>query len=370
MASGAWRAGYCGQALVHVLAGGVITFFRDHFYAGPIYADFNLAEFAIDDRLVAGVDERVLGSRLFSDLGIASFNAAQIAFRVERSACAQDISGETIVVHGEGQMEAAHVAFAPARGVAHRCSVDGNLVGLQVAQDVFVGCLAAVFLAIGDDIDDATAALGACGQFFGSGKNRVVESMDFFGNGDEGSVAGGASFLEVGVDATAVLADVATGEWTRVDGHKLFAAGLFGQGQHGGQAAALRAGEAGALLRPVVVGEDRNFVVGRECALDCAEGVVHLGHDVCGETLVNDERDRKSRRFNGEDPQRLARVVFEYLEVAPGKAGNQLSLRIFDRDRNFDEGDVEGEPCADVFRVQRLRRRTLNGVSDLAGRGL
>jgi hypothetical protein len=74
---------------------------------------------------------------------------------------------------------------------------------------------------------------------------------------------------------------------TAVDRHQHLGAGGLGQGQHERHAGALRAGKAGPLLRPVAVGEDRDFVVGGERALDGAEGVVHLGHHVGGQALVD-----------------------------------------------------------------------------------
>ena len=56
----------------------------------------------------------------------------------------------------------------------------------------------------------------------------------------------------------------------------------------------LRAGKAGPLLGAVVVGKDGDFVVGSERALDGAEGVVHLGHHVGGQALVDDKGDRRA----------------------------------------------------------------------------
>ena len=112
-------------------------------------------------------------------------------------------------------------------------------------------------------------------------------------------------------------------------GHQLFAAGLLGQGQHGGQTAALRAGKAGALLRPVAVGEDGHLVIRRERALNGAERVVHLGHHVGGQALVDHKGNRKRERVHGEQPQRLARAVLKHLEVAPGETGNELPFESF-----------------------------------------
>ena len=112
----------------------------------------------------------------------------------------------------KGQVEAADVALAPARRVAHQRAIDGDVVGFQVAQHVLVGGLAAVFLAVGDDVDDAPALLGPRGKLLGRGQDRVVEGMNLFGDGDERSAASGTAGLQVGIDAVAVFAYIAAGQ--------------------------------------------------------------------------------------------------------------------------------------------------------------
>ena len=53
--------------LLLVLAGGVVAFLRDHLDAGTVYAHLDLAVLAVDERLVACVDERVLVARFIGN---------------------------------------------------------------------------------------------------------------------------------------------------------------------------------------------------------------------------------------------------------------------------------------------------------------
>ena len=153
----------------------------------------------------------------------------------------------------------------------------------------------------------------------------------------------------VGVDAVAVLVDVAAGQRAAVDRDEHLAAGGLGQGQHRGQAGALRAGKAGALLGAVVVGEDGDFVVGSERALNRAQRLVHLGHHVGGQALIDDKGDGEREGVDGEEAQRLPRVVFIDFEVAAGEAGDQLPFGVLDGDRDFDEVDLKVKHGGDFF---------------------
>jgi hypothetical protein len=103
------------------------------------------------------------------------------------------------------------------------------------------------------------------------------------------------------------------------------------------------AGKAGALLGSVVIRKDRNLVIGSERALNGAQGVVHLGHHVGGQALVDDKGDGEREWIHGEEAQRLARIVLIDFEVAEGEASDQLSLGVLDGDRDFDEVDVHNE---------------------------
>ena len=159
-------------------------------------------------------------------------------------------------------MEAADVAFTPNSGGADSRSIDRDLVGLQKLDDFLQRRLAAILLAVGDDVDDAEPFLGPGGEFLGRGENGIVEGMDFLGNGNERSVACRAPRLQIWIDAVAIFADVAPGKGTAVDGHLLIGAGSLGQCQHRGYASALGSGKSGPLLGAIVVRKDRHLVVG------------------------------------------------------------------------------------------------------------
>src|SRR5271166_1365716 len=260
-------------------------------------------------------------------------------------------------------MEPANVALAPARRVTYQRAVNGDLVGLQVAQHLFIRGLAAVLLAVADYVDDAAAALGTCRKLLGGSQDSIVEGVDLLGDGHESSAASRVSGGQIGIDAVAILANVATGHRPIVDGHQHLLAGSLGHGEHEWNPGTLRAGKApGTILRAVVIGKNREFVVWRERALNSAQGVVHLGHHVGGQALINDESDRQRERIRGEKGNGLARFVLEYLEVAVGEAGYKLSLRVFYSDRNFDKINTNYK--------FRDRLHALTGGGHLGRRGL
>ena len=194
--------------------------------------------------------------------------------------------------------------------------------------------------------------------------------MDLLGDGDDGAAAGaagGEAGLNVGVGAIAVGADGASGQRAAIDGRLDFAAGFLGKGEDGGEAGALRAGEASALLGAVVVGEYGDLVIGGERCLDGIQRGVDLGHDVGGKALVDDEGDGEGERIDGEEGDVLAGVVFVDLEVAPGEAGYELSLAVFDGDGNHDFSRIEAEHHV---RVEGFRGGGLEGVFALGGGSL
>ncbi len=184
--------------------------------------------------------------------------------------------------------------------------------------------------------------------------------------------------MNVGVNAAAVLANAAAGQRAAVNRVEHFAAGLLGQGQYCGQAGALCAGKAGAFLGSVVVGKDRYFVIGSERALDCAEGVVYLGHHVGGQALIDHKGDGEREGIDGEEAQRLERIVFIDFEVAEGEAGDELSFGVLDGDRDFNEVDLNVKHGGDFFNTfagrGQLGRGSLNlnlvGRRMTAGSGL
>src|SRR5208337_5034883 len=108
-------------------------------------------------------------------------------------------------------MDTAYVALAPAGRIPHERAPDCDVVGLKVAEDVAIGGLAAVFLAVGNHVDDAAATLGPGRELLCRGQNGVVEGVNFLGNGDKGTAARRAAGLQVGVGAVAVHMYVAAG---------------------------------------------------------------------------------------------------------------------------------------------------------------
>ena len=77
---------------------------------------------------------------------------------------AAGVAREDVVAHLEGKVDAVEEAEAGDGGVADERGVDGDLVGLEVLDDVLVLGLAAVLLAVGDDVDDAAAAAAGLGE--------------------------------------------------------------------------------------------------------------------------------------------------------------------------------------------------------------
>src|SRR5208283_2592038 len=153
------------------------------------------------------------------------------------------------------------------------------------------------FLAVGDDVDDAAALLGAGRQFLGRGEDGIVEGVNLLGDGDKRAASRRAAGLQVGVDAVAVLSHIAAGKRTAVDGDDLLGAGRLGHGEYKGHACTLSAGEAArAILRTVAVSKDFYLVIGSKRALDGAQGVVHLFHYVRGQALVEDKNDGERSR--------------------------------------------------------------------------
>jgi hypothetical protein len=67
-------------------------------------------------------------------------------------------------------------------------------------------------------------------------------------------------------------------------------------------------------------------------------------------------------RIDREDPDRLARVVLVDLEIAPGEAGDQLSLGVLDGDRNLDVGGIQDDSGSGIGGVQELGRGGLEVV--------
>src|SRR5260370_4470459 len=116
----------------------VVALLGNYIQSGPVDAYVDRSELAIKERLVGGIDQRVLIARLLGDGGVALFDAVQIAFGIRRSAGLDYVAQQPVVVHRERQVEAAQIALAPAGGVAHQCPIDSDLVGLQVTYDVFV----------------------------------------------------------------------------------------------------------------------------------------------------------------------------------------------------------------------------------------
>ena len=131
--------------------------------------------------------------------------------------------------------------------------------------------------------------------------------------------------------------DVAAGKRSGIDRHHRVSARILGQRKHRGQTRALRPGKACPLLGAVGIGEDRSLVVRGERALNRAERLIDLRHDVRGQGLIDDKSNRKGLRIDAEHPQRLACVVFVDREVPPGEAGDQVPLGVLHRDRNLNK---------------------------------
>ena len=78
-----------------------------HHHVGPVHMHVDAAELAVVDRLVAQVAQRVLVARLVGNLGVALLNAVHAAFRIQIAARSTRVLVQNVVVHREGQMEAA-----------------------------------------------------------------------------------------------------------------------------------------------------------------------------------------------------------------------------------------------------------------------
>ena len=165
--------------LLEILRGRIVAALGDHIDVGPVDAHIDVAEFVVVDRLVAQVAKRVLVAGLFGDLGVAPLNAVHVALGVIIAASGDGVPVKNVVVDaGERNVDAVNPFSAPVPRVAHQRAVDGDLVGLQVADDFFPTGLAAVLLAIGDDEDDAPAILGTRGKLLGGGQDCVVEGVN------------------------------------------------------------------------------------------------------------------------------------------------------------------------------------------------
>ena len=194
-------------------------------------------------------------------------------------------------------MEAVDPLLAHAGRVAHHRSIDGDVVGLQVAHDLFPAGLAAVLLAVGDDVDDAAALLGARGKLLGRSQDGVVERVNLLGHIDFTDRLRGVARLQIGIGQLPLIEiGACAGERPAWIGDTGIGASGLGQRKHGRQARALAAGKPCPLLGAIGVGEDRGLVVGRERALDGAHRFVDVVHDVRGQGLIDDESDGERPR--------------------------------------------------------------------------
>ena len=76
------------------------------------------------------------------------------------------------------------------RDVVDQGAVDGDLIGLEVLDDVLGLRDRALFLTTGDDEDDTAAATAGAGGGFGGFEDGVVEGVDLLGNVVGGEIAG------------------------------------------------------------------------------------------------------------------------------------------------------------------------------------
>ena len=91
----------------------IIAGLGDNFEAGTVNQDLNLAELTVNQRLMAVVSERVAGSSLFSQTGIAFFDAIGGVLGVKCAAGGNCIPGQQIVIGKKRNVEATDIALAP-----------------------------------------------------------------------------------------------------------------------------------------------------------------------------------------------------------------------------------------------------------------
>jgi len=213
-------------------------------------------------------------------------------------------------------------------------------VGLENFDDLAEFGLAAGFLAVADDVNDAAAALINGRERKGSLQNRVVEGVNLLGDVHEASTTGTTPGIKIRINGVAVDGG-ATGQRAAIDGNTHLASDALGGFQYCGNAGTLRSGKAGALLRSVVVGVDGDLVVRSERALNGAQGGIHLCHDVHGHALINYKSNREREGVHGKELERLRLAIFQNLEVAEGEAGDEVVIGVLDGDGNFDEAGAD-----------------------------
>ena len=149
-------------------------------------ANFRFTELAVNEWLASVVADGVLRADILGDVGEAGRDLAGAELRIGLATCGCGIAGKNIVAHLQREVEAVQEAEDWHGGVADDGGVDLDLVGLKIPYYLVELGLAAVFLAVRDDVDDAAMLV----HFVGSPRVIVTraDSVEMFAAIDRKSV--------------------------------------------------------------------------------------------------------------------------------------------------------------------------------------